>query len=239
MKFKERIKSLRTERNLTQSQLAATLGKSEGAVRAWEIDRSKPDADTIVALAGYFGCTSDYLLGLSDYKNTREENEIATSRNILDESIAQINGGASLLKNLAMFADLANKREMRFIASKFLSTAGLFLHSLTEAAQLADELHQTQIYNAIRLHDCMLNTSAIGTMAKKNMQDITSEILHYVKTQTHDYGSKAENKIAQKFTKVYGKRELDNLAELDSLESLVYTNIDMSPFDGFIQTQCY
>ena len=64
MEFKDRIKALRNEKNLTQTQLASYLDKGESAVRMWEIARSKPDVDTLIKLSQYFECSTDYLLGL-------------------------------------------------------------------------------------------------------------------------------------------------------------------------------
>ncbi len=69
MEFKDRIKLLREENMLTHSQVAAWLGKSEGAIRSWEMGRSKPDLDTLIEVADKFNCTADYLLGLSDFKD--------------------------------------------------------------------------------------------------------------------------------------------------------------------------
>lgn len=66
MEFKDRIRELRIQRNLTLSQLAAAMGKSEGAIRSWETGRAKPDADSLVKLSDYFCCTVDYILGRSD-----------------------------------------------------------------------------------------------------------------------------------------------------------------------------
>ena len=66
MEFKERIRQLRIERNLSAAQLAALFDKSEGAVRMWETGRSKPDADTLVKIAVYFNVPIDYILGLKD-----------------------------------------------------------------------------------------------------------------------------------------------------------------------------
>ncbi|MCL2367648.1 MAG: helix-turn-helix domain-containing protein, partial [Oscillospiraceae bacterium] len=106
MEFKDRIKALRVERNMTQSQVAAMLGKSEGAVRAWEIERSKPDIDTLIILAEYFKCTTDYLLGLSDYRNSEEKKEIESLSKDLDEVIAKIDNGRGLLEDLVQFLNL-------------------------------------------------------------------------------------------------------------------------------------
>ncbi|MDR1558131.1 MAG: helix-turn-helix transcriptional regulator [Clostridiales bacterium] len=70
MEFKERIKELRTEKSLTQTQLASVLEKSEAAIRAWESGRTKPDADTLIRLSDIFHCSADFILGLSDRRET-------------------------------------------------------------------------------------------------------------------------------------------------------------------------
>ena len=72
MEFNDRVRQLREERRLTHSQIAAMLGKSEGAVRSWEMARSSPDIATIAKLAAYFDCTTDFLLGLTDFKNIED-----------------------------------------------------------------------------------------------------------------------------------------------------------------------
>ena len=76
MEFKDRIKGLRAEKGMTTTTLAAEFGKSDTALRMWETGRSKPDADTLVKLAKYFNCTTDYLLGLSEHPN--EEKRLIT-----------------------------------------------------------------------------------------------------------------------------------------------------------------
>ncbi len=68
MDFKDRIKSLREASNMSPSQLGAAMNKSEGAVRSWETGKAKPDAETIIKLAAFFKCSTDYLLGISDFK---------------------------------------------------------------------------------------------------------------------------------------------------------------------------
>jgi len=66
MEFMDRIKFLRTKSNMTQSQLAVIVGKGEGAVRAWETGRAKPDVDTLIKLADYFNVSTDYLVGRTE-----------------------------------------------------------------------------------------------------------------------------------------------------------------------------
>ena len=62
----ERIKELRTERNLSQMQLAKALNMSQSAVAKWELGKTEPTASAIILLAKLFGESADYLLGLVD-----------------------------------------------------------------------------------------------------------------------------------------------------------------------------
>ena len=63
MKIGEIIKELRTERGLSQSALAREIGVSQKAIDYWERGINEPKASYIVALAEFFGVSSDELLG--------------------------------------------------------------------------------------------------------------------------------------------------------------------------------
>jgi len=65
-KFAERLLELRLEKNLTQKQLGAAAGLSQNAIAQWENDKRRPGADALIALAGYFDVSVDYILGLED-----------------------------------------------------------------------------------------------------------------------------------------------------------------------------
>lgn len=65
-KFAERLKELRTERELSQSQLAKNTGLSHTAIVYWENEQRIPNAKAIIILANFFGVTTDFLLGLED-----------------------------------------------------------------------------------------------------------------------------------------------------------------------------
>ena len=66
MEFKDRIKELRESAGLSQMQLAIKLGVSQSAVAKWELGKTEPTASVIIALAKYFGETTDNILGLED-----------------------------------------------------------------------------------------------------------------------------------------------------------------------------
>ena len=65
----ERIKMLREQNDMTQTQLAKALGISRSAVNAYEQSISSPSTQYIVEMAHLFKVSTDYLLGL-DSKST-------------------------------------------------------------------------------------------------------------------------------------------------------------------------
>ncbi len=65
-KFAERLKELRIEKELSQAQLAKATGLSHTSIVYWETEQRVPNANAIIILAGFFGVTTDYLLGVED-----------------------------------------------------------------------------------------------------------------------------------------------------------------------------
>ena len=61
----DRIKSLREQQNMTQSDLAKQLGITRSSVNAWEMGISVPSTQYIVELAHIFHVSTDYLLGVN------------------------------------------------------------------------------------------------------------------------------------------------------------------------------
>ena len=66
MKFQERIKELRKQKNMSQMELSKATGLSQSAIAKWELGKTEPTATAIVVLAEFFGETTDYLLGVID-----------------------------------------------------------------------------------------------------------------------------------------------------------------------------
>ena len=57
-----RISALRREAGLSQAQLAQRLGISPSAMGMYEQGRREPSMETVVAMADFFGVSTDYLL---------------------------------------------------------------------------------------------------------------------------------------------------------------------------------
>ncbi len=66
MDFSERLSQLRKERNITQTEFAKIINVSQSTIAMWETRRRDPSSDDIIAIAEYFGVTTDYLLGNSN-----------------------------------------------------------------------------------------------------------------------------------------------------------------------------
>ena len=64
--FKERLKDLRKNNNVTQKQLAFDISLSERNYQSLEYGNVKPSYETLIKLADYFDVSLDYLVGRSD-----------------------------------------------------------------------------------------------------------------------------------------------------------------------------
>ncbi len=73
LEFGEKVRSLRTERGLTQEKLADFLGVSFQAVSKWERGDTVPDIYMLPSIASFFGVSIDYLLSY----DVNREKEIA------------------------------------------------------------------------------------------------------------------------------------------------------------------
>ena len=66
----ERLKDLRVERHLTLEQLAEQTGISKSALGSYEAnDDIELSPFSVTALAGFYGVSTDYLLGMTETKN--------------------------------------------------------------------------------------------------------------------------------------------------------------------------
>ena len=61
-----RIKELRKEKGLKQTELAAILNVTQGALSSWETGRYDIGNDDLKKLADFFGVSADYILGRDD-----------------------------------------------------------------------------------------------------------------------------------------------------------------------------
>ena len=71
-KFSARLKQLRAERKLKQSDIAAFLGTAYQNYQKIEYGQINVSASTVERLADYFNVSTDYLLGRTDKRKVNQ-----------------------------------------------------------------------------------------------------------------------------------------------------------------------
>lgn len=60
----ERLKKLRENKGITQTQLAKLLSLTRSSINGWEMGTSIPSTQYVVELAKIYNVTTDYILGM-------------------------------------------------------------------------------------------------------------------------------------------------------------------------------
>lgn len=66
LSFGERIRNLREDKDLTQSELGERVNMTQRKISYIERGKYEPSIDDIVSLCKFFNVSSDYLLGIND-----------------------------------------------------------------------------------------------------------------------------------------------------------------------------
>lgn len=82
------IRQLRNEKNLSQQQLAQRIGVNKSTVALYESGERSPSLSKLVSLSYDLGVTTDYLLGISNRKDSFLDVSGLTQKQI--ESLEQI-----------------------------------------------------------------------------------------------------------------------------------------------------
>lgn len=80
----KRIKELRKQNNLTQTELGKRLGVIKQTISSWENGISSPSNDTLAHIASIFGVSIDYLLTGNEDPSPGHSQEYAGTSNRID-----------------------------------------------------------------------------------------------------------------------------------------------------------
>lgn len=131
------LKQLRMKQGLTSEELCSKIGIKGGSYRNYERNDRKPDYDTLVKLADFYGVTTDYLLGRPDAKPPEEPlDEFARKEHLKS------------LEKVFMKKYLALTEEQRDKVLDFLR--GVVAE---ETAAQASKLKMSRVYEAARSDD--------------------------------------------------------------------------------------
>ncbi len=87
----KRLKNLRIKKGLTQGELGEMLGLGKSAICCYEKEMRSPSLETIIDLVNVFAVSSDYLLGIDNLIEIKDENNNTTYTPITKEEIKFIN----------------------------------------------------------------------------------------------------------------------------------------------------
>ena len=77
MNYRERIKNVREDHDLTQAQVGKLLDKSQQGYNHIEMGRAELKIDDLIRRCKFYDLSADYLIGLTDnpisYKNEKNE----------------------------------------------------------------------------------------------------------------------------------------------------------------------
>lgn len=75
--FGKKLKKLRLEKKINQSELGEIISVSPSTIGMYERDQRFPDKDILIKIADYFEVSVDYLLGRTDERNiTKKKPEL-------------------------------------------------------------------------------------------------------------------------------------------------------------------
>ena len=66
MNYRERLKAVREDRDLTQAQVGKLLNKSQQGYSHIESGRAELKIDDLITLCRFYNLSADYMIGLTD-----------------------------------------------------------------------------------------------------------------------------------------------------------------------------
>ena len=91
MEFKDRLKALRKEKKLTQSELGSMLNYGYTAISNYESGRNEPSIKDLKKIAAIFNVSMDYLLCVNDIRNPYVERDYPESFDNLKTTYSMLN----------------------------------------------------------------------------------------------------------------------------------------------------
>ena len=172
-KLAERISAEISRKGIMKKDLAERINTSDAMVSYWCSGKRVPLVHQLVAMAQFFGVSTDYLLGLSDSPNRRPS--LVDELNLSDMAIANLSYISvspdargvlnKLLENQGFYSSLANLAQVQKLYDK---TIGHF-HSI----DLPDEI-KSEVYS--RGYEILTDQETVDYREKQTLDDI-SEML--------------------------------------------------------------
>lgn len=139
-KFSSVLSQLRKERGISQKRAATDLGISQALLSHYEKGIRECGLDFVIKCAGYYGVTTDYLLGVSDSRNGLDTGSLsAIGADGQERSVQKL---ASATKDLLEYANasIKNNDQKNMIYDYYMLTLYRGAQTLGKAGILPREM---------------------------------------------------------------------------------------------------
>ena len=92
-KYKNRIRDLREDRDLRQTDVSKATGIDQKTLSNYETGKTSPDSYALIRLADFFGVSIDYLVGRTEIDIKSKEDltsRLEGTKNMIDEIIKSL-----------------------------------------------------------------------------------------------------------------------------------------------------
>ncbi len=92
-KYKNRIRDLREDRDLRQTDVSKATGIDQKTLSNYETGKTSPDSYALIRLADFFGVSIDYLVGRTEIDIKSKEDltsRLEGMKNMIDEIIKSL-----------------------------------------------------------------------------------------------------------------------------------------------------
>lgn len=116
MGFSDKLKKLRENRGIKQSELATALYLRQSSISDYENNRSTPNPDTIKQIAKFFNVSADYLLDIDTPEKSKLEKTITdTIEELKYEETLHFMKDEDIDEETARLIKIAMKNAMRTV----------------------------------------------------------------------------------------------------------------------------
>jgi transcriptional regulator with XRE-family HTH domain len=130
--FSKRLKILREEKGISQTELAEKIGVSRGSISFYENGDRLPDIEILGKIQEYFSVDYDFLLGKSNFKTKEREKEQTGNWNKLQKLFASLSPDLAdiLVNDLIKILEINDKNASKALIWNVVLTIGFHLRIL-------------------------------------------------------------------------------------------------------------
>ena len=245
MEFKDKLKKIRLEKNITQTELAESVFVSRSAIAKWENGLGLPSDTSLEELCRYFNITKDELLG-NDIEEKIEKNKtifkqkkfIIGLSSILVSLVTMIIILIIIFNNHTVTNNKSNFYEYEVINSPKISLSGNSDY-YTNENQIIKDTNQNYVYTKAFIKE--INIDNLKSIIKHKKEEIYQieldfeyeniEVSYYYLNSNYEYVKKTEGINKLSFIWYYPneyKAVLENnkfKIEESNLMNLIYVRI--------------